>query len=122
MSEAGIAKALLFRRLERFVPAVDRHLRDIDSVVGRVAGLHGGGPFEYLTSYLELLRETTLASLLHVPLQDYSFVRMQLPTAIQFGNGDWQTQTPFGAKYDEAHCRRAISCLVNLCVRMESVL
>ncbi|MHC1698817.1 MAG: hypothetical protein AB9919_12305 [Geobacteraceae bacterium] len=122
MPEAGIAKVLLFRRLERFVPNVDRHLGDIDNVLHNIPELRSIKAFGYLTSYLELLRETTLASLLRIPLQDYSFVRMQLPSAVQFRNGKWQTTSMGGVKYDEPHCRRAISCLVDLCIRMESVL
>lgn len=122
MSEAGIAKALLFRRLERFVPTVDRHLRDMDSIIERIPELCGSKAFGYLTGYLELLRETSLAALLRVPLQEYSFVRMQLPSAMQFGDGRWQTHSTGRIKHDESHGRRAISCLVNLSVRMESIL
>jgi len=114
MPEAGIAKVLLFRRLDRFVPRVDDvYLRDTDRNIEAL---------DYLARYLGMLRETTLASLLRIPLLDYSFIRTQLPRAMQNGNGQWQTTSMGGVKYDEPHCRRAISSLVDLCVRMESVL
>ncbi len=94
----------------------------MDSVNNRIPGLRGARTFEYLSSYLELLRETTLASLLRIPPKDYSFIRMQLPNAMQLGDGSWQTHVQALVKYDEAHCRRAISCLVDVCVRLESIL
>lgn len=122
LSEASIAKALLFRRFERFMPNVDRHLGGMDRIFGKVPELRGARTFEYLTNYLELLRETALASLLRVPLQDYSFVRTRLPSAIQFGDGRWQTHMTYVRDIDESLCRRAISCLVDLSVRMESIL
>ena len=112
MYEAAIAKVLLFRRLEHFVPRVDHvYLRDTDSNIESL---------KYLASYLGMLREAALASLLGIPLQDYSFIRRQLPQATQNVGGKWQYSRVH--TYNEAHCRRAITCLVDLSIRMESVL
>lgn len=117
--EAGIAKAMLFGRLDRFIPRVDRNLRDMDSILNRVPEMRGAKTFQYLTDYLGLLREASLATLLRLPLQDYTFVRTQLPAASQFMNGEWRTQHLSTRRYDAATCRKAIACLVDISIRME---
>lgn len=119
--EAGIAKAMLFGRLDRFIPRVDRNLRDMDSVLSQVLEIRGASSFQYLTDYLELLRETSLAALLRLPLQDYTFVRTQLPTASQFMNEEWRTHGKLLRRYDAATCRKAIACLVDISIRMEKL-
>jgi hypothetical protein len=119
--EAGVAKAMLFGRLDRFIPRVDRNLRDMDSLLSQVPEIRGARTFQYLTDYLELLRETSLATLLRLPLQDYTFVRTQLPAASQFANGEWRTHGALRRRYDAATCRRAIACLVDISIRMESL-
>jgi hypothetical protein len=121
-NEAAIAKAILFARLDHFVPKVDRSLRDMDSVVHRIPELRGSRIFQYITDYLEILRETTLASLLKLPLQDYTFLRKTLPTAYQMGSGEWHTNSNTMRPYDEAMCKRAVACLVNFATRLESVI
>lgn len=119
--ESGVAKAMLFGRLDRFIPRVDRHLRDMDSILSRVPEIRGVSTFQYLTEYLELLRETSLATLLRLPLQDYTFVRTQLPTAFQFGNSEWRAHGALVRRYDAATCRKAIACLVDISIRLESL-
>jgi len=118
VSEAAIAKAMLFSRLDHFVPRVDRNLNDMDSLLRP-----GVKCFQYLTGYLELLRETALASLLRLPLQDYTFVRTRLPSAFQFGDGKWQTHGSIrgGGAYDAPLCKKAITCLVDIAIRMDSL-
>jgi hypothetical protein len=118
MSEMGIAKTLLFSRLRHFVPHVDRH--QTDSLIRKIPELKGDSTIAYITTYIELLRETTLAALLRVPIQNYSFVRM-LPDAIQMGDR-WITTNTHTAMNNEDQCKRAISCLVDISIRMESIL
>jgi hypothetical protein len=123
ISEIAIAKAMLFLRLDRFVPKVDGGLENFDSVLNRIPEIQGIQVFQYLTGYLGALREAALASLIRIPLQDYSFLQNALPSAHQSMNGEWRT-TSFARqmiKYDKTHCKRAIDCLVALSIRMESI-
>ena len=120
-SELAIAKIMLLSRLDKFVPRVERSLRDVDKLLARVPEGRGTRCFEYLAGYLEMLRETSLASLLRLPLQDYTFIRTSLSTAVQFGNGKWQTQTAARFRYDAPLCKRAIACLVDISIRMEAL-
>lgn len=117
MSEAAIAKAMLFRRLEEFVPNVNNHLRDIGSDLKR-EGMQlrsGGGAlvklgtaFTYLKDYLELLRETSLVALLHLPLKDSVFLRTTGTSAMLMGDGHWVTQC----------LRHQPFCIGFLCIRL----
>lgn len=123
ISEIAIAKGMLFSRLDRFIPKVDRGLENFDSVLNRIPEIQGIQAFQYLADYLGVLREATLASLIRIPLRDYLFLQNALPNVLQFMNGEWRA-TSFGRqliKYDETHCKRAIDCLVALSVRMESI-
>lgn len=119
--EAGVAKAMLFGRLDRFIPRVDKSLRNMDSLLDQIPEIRGARTFQYLTDYLELLRETSLATLLRLPLQNYTFVRTQLPPASQFGNGEWRAHGALSRRYDAATCRRAIACLVDISIRLENL-
>ncbi len=112
--------------MERFVPKVDHSFSRIDSEISdylRAAGLKGNIRvqwFHYLADYLGSLREGVLVSLLRFPIKDYAFIRLGLPVAHLYANGQWRTHdTRFGS-LDEAHLRRAITCLVNIAIRLES--
>lgn len=120
--DIAVAKAMLFGRLDRFVPKVDNNLRSADSIVGRVPELRGMKHFSYLADYLGALRETTLASLLKLPLQDYSFLRKTLPSAYQMDSGEWRIVSNGLHKHDTVICKRAVACLVNVSTRLESVI
>lgn len=100
--EAAIAKSILFSKLDRFIPKVGDGL-----IIG---------------DYLELLREAILAALIRMPLQDYAFIKNALPKVYMSPlGGGWQVVDRLLIKHDEAHCKRAIECLVALSIRMESI-
>lgn len=118
VNEMAIAKAMLFSRLDKYVPRVDQSLTNIDRSVG---GIYPD-IFRYLSSYLSQLREATLASLIRMPLQDYSFMHFALPNAVQANSGQWHifVHARIGT-YDEANCKQALDCLISLSIRMESL-
>lgn len=123
-NQVAIAKTMLFARLDRFIPKVAPHLRDMDAVIDKIPELRGARSktFQYLTDYLGNLREITVASLLQLPFQDHMFLREKLPAAYQFGDGRWQiTSQPFSS-YDNNTCQRAIDCLVNIATRLENII
>ena len=101
MNEAAIANAMLFSKLDRSVPKI-----------GNVPMMRGD---------LESLRETVLAALVRMPLQDYSFIKNTLPSAYMTMDGKWHVNIFRQIKYDEVSCKRAIDCLVALSIRMESI-
>jgi hypothetical protein len=117
--QAGIAKKLLFNRLDSYIPHVDRNLRRLDDVLNNKAETRGLRTFQYLTEYLDTLRETSLASLLRLPLQDYNFLRRQIPNPSQYANGSWSTN--INRNYDAATCEKAISCLVDMSIKLEGL-
>ena len=117
--QAGIAKKLLFNRLDSYIPHVDRNLRRLDDVLNNKAETRGLRTFHYLTEYLDTLRETSLASLLRLPLQDYNFLSRQIPNPSQSANGRWSTN--INRNYDAATCQKAISCLVDMSIKLEGL-
>ncbi len=122
--KVAIAKTMLFSRLDRFIPKVDPHLRDMDYVIDKIPELRGARSrtFQYLTEYLGNLREITVASLLQLPFQDYMFLTEKLPSAYQLGDGSWQTNSKPFSSYDKNICQRAIDCLVNIATRLENII
>jgi hypothetical protein len=115
MREAGIAKALVFRQLERFVPAVSANLRNGDAIINNLPNARGVELFRYLTEYLERIRQAALAGLLRLRMEDYSYIAL-LPSAIQFGDGRWQVS---GLNYMSADLLiQSIQCLVRVSVRI----
>jgi len=120
--EAAIAKAMLFAQLTLFIPKVDNNLKSMDSIINKIPEARGSRTFQYLAEYLNLLRETTLASLLKVPLQEYTYFSSVLPTAHKRGDGNWETMSFGFPKYDEAMCKRILTCLVNIAIRLETII
>jgi hypothetical protein len=119
ITEASIAKALLFRHVDRHIPKVDHNLRDLDGAISKATELRGLRAFTYISQYLEALRELSVSTLLQVPLTDYSFLRGTLRSATQFGDGHWQVLDTKLVQPTSEVCRRAISILVEISIRME---
>lgn len=117
--ELAIAKSLLFSALHKYIPKVDRGLRDADRVLNSVDGVNGVNVFSYLSEYLGALREYTLVSLLRLPLHDYLFLRNSLPNASQSMSGKWQLVYSRG-NYTAEECSRALASIVNLSVQLEA--
>ncbi len=115
MREASIAKALVFRQLERIVPAVSADLRHGDAIINNLPNVRGVELFKYLTLYLERIRQAALAGLLRLRMEDYSHIAL-LPSAIQFGDGRWQVS---GLTYMNRDLLvRSIQCLVRVSIRI----
>lgn len=121
--ELAIAKELLFSRFNKFIPDVSNHLSQVDRAFDLdVPAARDIRAFEYITSYLKILRQASLAALIRLPLQDYSFIQNSLPQVSRFMNGEWRVlghTSRLGIQYDEALYKRAMDCLVNLSLRME---
>jgi len=117
--ELAKAKTMTFGRMQKYLPKVDSKLRDTDRMLNAINGVHGANSFAYLTEYLGALREAALVAMLQLPLEDYAFLRNSLPSALQTMAGNWYlTRTRFS--YTEVECRRALTCIVNLCQKLES--
>lgn len=122
--ELAIARSMLFGRLKNFVPEVPRKIEDADSSFSFLSEIRGVGRvsgFKEVANYLNVLREASLASLLRLSLQDYNFIRSDLPAARQMADGRWQPQLGPRTKCDEATCKRAVICLVDIAIRVEGL-
>ena len=119
MAECGKARSTLFGKLSKFVPKVDKNLRDVDRLLSNIEGFRTAKPFAYIAEYLAILRETSLVTLLRLPPEDYEFLKEMLPSTIKTMAGTWYV-THSRSQYGDTDCRRAITCIVNLCVSLEA--
>jgi hypothetical protein len=122
IEQAAKARSLIFTRLDKLLPSVDRGLREMDNELRRIPELGGSRAFQYLSNYLSALRETTLASLLRLPMKDFIYLTTHLPSAMRFGDGSWRIlhkhQPPTAAET----CQKVTSILIDLSIRLEAVL
>lgn len=123
-SEAAIelakAKSLTFGLTGKYLPRVSSRLRNADRIFNAIAGAEGSQPFEYLTEYLEALRDATLVGMLRLPLEDYAFLQTDLPNAAQSITGAWHFGLTKKA-YSAAECKRASESIVKLCIRLQAL-
>lgn len=105
--------------MQKYLPNVDSRLRDADKMLNMINGVRGAGSFAYLAEYLGSLREALLVGMLQLPLDDYAFLQNSLPSAVQTMGGDWFVNRA-RSSYTEVGCRRALMCIVNLCLRLQS--
>lgn len=113
------ARSLVFGLTRKYLPPVDTRLRDADRFMNQIEGARGAKPFSYLTEYLGVLREASLAALLRMPVDDFAFLRIALPSALQSLTGTWHFSHA-RSDYSEAECRRAITVIVGICLRLQT--
>lgn len=117
----SVAKVMLFAHLNQYIPQVDQRLKDADSYFKRSIDVRSPDVFNYIVEYFEIIRENLLATFVQLPLQDYTFIRTQLPPVAKFQDGTWRSTVRMLKQYDESTCRKAINCLVNISIRLESL-
>jgi hypothetical protein len=116
--ELAKARYCAFGQLRQYMPSVDRNLRDADRLLQGVSGDHGIRVFSYLADYLDHLRESSLTAMLQLPPEDFALLQRGLPHATQSTSGAWQiTLTRMTT---ETECQRALTCIVNLCIRLQA--
>jgi hypothetical protein len=118
--ELAKAKLLLFAAMHRYIPKVSHDLSNTDWILNSIEGGKNLRTFAYLSGNLDTLREYTLVSLLRLSLQDYLFLRSNLPNAHQFDSGEWLINRRRD-NYTSEECTKALNCLVNLSVQLEAV-
>jgi hypothetical protein len=119
MDEIAIARSMVFHKLEKIIPRIDNHFRDVDRAVQYTNGFHNLKVFSYISTYLEGLREATLASLLHFPLKDFLYLKERLPSVTLFGGKNWQVIRGRLQPYDLETSKRALLIVINFAIRIE---
>jgi hypothetical protein len=113
------ARLLAFGLTQKYLPKIDSNLSNIDRVLNQIDGLRGANAFKYITEYLGLLREASLAAMFRLPIEDFAFLRAVLPSAYQTGDGKWHF-THTRSQYTEVECRRAITAIVGICLNLQA--
>jgi hypothetical protein len=129
VGEASIANRLLFSMFDTYLPEVDSNLASTDRLIEKAlnipATVKGSirsdyvHSFQYVSDYLEKLREVTLVSLLKLPFDDYRFLKSTLFHSRQMADQTWYHVAPaYSIEYDSDVCARQVSCLVEISVRL----
>lgn len=120
-TELALAKSALFGRVARHIPSVDKNLERQDDALSNATDGGRFGGFRYVTGYLNMLRDLSVATLMQLPLEDYAFITSRLPVVHNYGGQ--RVQTRFEAPMlSEPDCRRVIEILVGISIRLEGVL
>lgn len=123
IEELGVARAQLFSALDEFIPPAYRRLSNVDRILDEMGAAIGVHIHDKLTRHLDLMRENLLVSLLRLPLDDYAFLNSILSDmdVMQTANGKWQITFIRARPYDQALCRRLVTCLVNISVHLNVI-
>lgn len=112
--ELAKAKALTFDLMQRYLPKIDRTLRDGDQYLVPVDRRKPPRVFAQLYSHLEAMREATLVAMFDVPMKDRIILRVVLPTAWRPGpQGRWSVNLE-RSTYKAKDCERALHSLIDL--------
>lgn len=122
LEEAAKARAIIFSRLDKLLPTVDRGLREMDHELRKIPDASGSRAFHYLTDYLTALRETTIASLLRFPVKDFLILKVYLPSALRFGDDRWQITHTRMTAFNADTCTKSIKILIDLSLRLDATL
>jgi hypothetical protein len=118
---AEIAKARHYtiESLRRHSPRIDRRLADADRLLSQLSGGRNINVFEYLSDYLVQLQDSALITSLQLAPEDFALIQRGLPHVSLTYAGTWQVvHSRFN--YTENECNRTISCLINLCLRLQA--
>ena len=120
LQEVSKAKKMLLSKFHGYFPEVDRNLSKADELIGA----RHSGPFKFISKYLERNRESSIITMLGIPLKDYVLTQRVLPSAVQMMAGNWRFSHGFGSRrvigLDEA--TKAKDLVVNLAIKAQSVI
>jgi hypothetical protein len=88
-TEIAKARYILFdNAIKSYFPEVDRNLRQVDSLFEEKN--RGVRVFEYLSQYLNVLRDSTIANSCGLSIKDFKSFESKLPNIVQYGDGRFE--------------------------------
>ena len=115
--ELAKAKIQLFRKFARYLPEIDRNLRDADRILEKGTNFSGVRVFHYLSEYLNALRNINFVALCGVSIREYLLMERALPGAYQTMNGKWHyTFTSSEPSVDDAD--KIINIMINFSLKL----
>lgn len=119
--ELSKAKTLLFGKYAMYLPEVDRHLKDADRIIAKSVNIQGSlRIFEYLTQYLNALRNLNFVALCGVSMKDYLLMEQKLPHSSQTMSGKWHYSLK-GRDVSRDEAEKMISILINLSLKLSQI-
>jgi hypothetical protein len=115
--ELAKGKTQLFNKFSRFLPEVDRNLKDADRILGKGANISGVRVFSYLSEYLNTLRNINFVALCGVSIREYLLMEKALPRAYQTMDEKWHyTFLSSVPPVDDAN--KIINIIINLSLKL----
>ncbi|PTB99793.1 hypothetical protein C9993_01395 [Marinobacter sp. Z-F4-2] len=122
VSEAALARFFMFKKLDAYLPKVDRRLRDADRIFEQIPEVRGHGVrvFQYLTEYLGSVARFNAAALAGGDIGEHLYFERALPNVVEFLAGN--TKVSFSGMTQPARelAERAIKYVIETTVRIES--
>lgn len=119
--ELSKAKKQLFRKFAMYLPEVDRHLRDADRFLEKGMNMSGVHIFEYLTRYLNALRDLNFVSLCGVSIKEYLLMEQKLPDAYQTMDEKWHF-TLKGRNVSKDDAEKMINILIEMSLKLNQMI
>jgi len=119
--ELAKAKKLLFEKFAKYLPEVDRHLRDADRLLEKGMKTSGVRIFQYLTEYLNALRNINFVSLCGVSIKEYLLMQQYLPHAYQTMDGKWHFSLK-SIEVSKDNLKKVINLLIDLSLKLSQMI
>jgi len=118
--ELAKGKTQLFNKFSRFLPKVDRNLKDADRIIERGTNISGIKVFAYLTEYLNTLRNINVVALCGVSIREYLLMEKALPSAFQTENEKWH-YTFLSSEPSVDDSNKIINIIINLSMKLGQI-
>ena len=119
--ELAKGKTQLFNKFSRFLPEVDRNLKDADQIIGKGANISGVRVFSYLSEYLNALRNINFVALCGVSIREYLLMENALPSAYQTMDEKWHyTFSSSEPAIDDAN--KIINIIISLSLKLGQII
>lgn len=119
--ELAKGKTQLFNKFSKFLPEVDRNLKDADRIIERSGNISGIRVFAYLAEYLNTLRNINLVALCGVSIREYLLMEKALPRAYQTMDKKWH-YTFLSSEPSVDDSNKIINIIINLSMKLEQII
>lgn len=121
IDEIAKAKAMLFYKINHFIPEVDRNLVNAATFFDRQISSHVRDVLKYISGYMEMLRETSIINLCGISLKEYNHCLKMLPYANVFSGGNFVLQGESNKNYTEEDAKFLLKFIIDLALKIQNI-
>ncbi|MBD2254453.1 hypothetical protein [Nostoc parmelioides] len=121
VAEIARAKAILFYKIRFLIPEVDKNIVNVASFFDRQSSSHVRNVFQYMSDYMNRLREISIINLCGVSVKEYNHFIKVLPYAVVLGDGNFQITHKFNNNFTEQDAKFLLKFIIDLALKIQSV-